>query len=342
MESKPTLKFSDINIKGAILSALGIIIIIVGLLQLNTPAAWFNYAGTIINPAGFTFVMALILTGVILLVIFFLYQRKRIKQGKNPFMDVGIFKSRPFTLGIICVLIMALIQAGVFYLTPIYVQTRYDANAFSTGLLVLSSALGALIFSLSGSKLTKYFKQIQLVLMGFIVSIIGILLLYFQFLNYMNLTMYDLVPGLFILGAGMGLALPNLNNIIVNSLKESQYADGSGILNTFNMVGSSIGTVLVGLIYFIAVYFAMLSSLPVEYPQYQNQQTLNHDIYSWVEKILHPDISSLKDDPNLNILTLFSSAKGMQMAFLFSAILLFVGFLLSIFIKPPPESEFKS
>jgi len=339
MESKPTLKFSDINIKGAILSALGTIIIIVGLLQLNTPAAWFNYMGTIINPAGFTFVMALILTGVILLVIFFLYQRKRIKQGKTPFMDVGIFKSRPFTLGIICVLIMAVIQAGVFYLTPIYVQTRYDANAFSTGLMILSSAIGALIFSLSGSKLTKYFKQIQMVLIGFIVSIIGILMLYFQFLNYMNLTMYDLIPGLFILGAGMGLALPNLNNIIVNSLKESQYADGSGILNTFNMVGSSIGTVLIGLIYFIAVYFAMLSSLPVEYPQYQNQQSLNHDIYSWVDKILHPTISTLKDDPNLNILTLFSSAKGMQMAFLFSAILLFVGFLLSIFIKPPPERE---
>lgn len=148
--------------------------------------------------------------------------------------------------------------------------------------------------------------------------------------------MYDLIPGLFILGAGLGLALPNLNNIVLNSLKETQYADGSGIQSTFNNVGSSLGTVLIGLIYFIAVYFSIISSLPVEYPQYQNQQALNQDIYSWVDKILHPNMSTLKDDPNLAVITLHSSAQGMQMAFLVSALLLFVGLLMSIFIKPPP------
>jgi hypothetical protein len=138
-------------------------------------------------------------------------------------------------------------------------------------------------------------------------------------------------------GAGLGIAGPNLRNIILSSLKEIQYADGSGIISTFGSVGSAIGTVLIGLTYFIAVYFAMMSSLPLEYPQYQSHQNLDQDIYSWVDKVLHPDISSLKDDPILNIITIDSSAKGMQMALLFSAILLFVGFLLSIFIKPLPN-----
>ena len=185
-------------------------------------------------------------------------------------MDVNILKVRPFTLGVISVLITSLIMAGVFYITPLYVQTRYDANALMTGLLLLAAAGGSLIFALSGSKLAQYIKQNHLVSLGFIVSIIGILMLYFSFLNYINLNMYDLIPGLFILGAGLGLALPNLNNIVLNSLKETQYADGSGIQSTFNNVGSSLGTVLIGLIYFIAVYFSIISSLPVEYPQYQN------------------------------------------------------------------------
>lgn len=336
LESKPTLKWSDINIKGVILSAFGILLIVIGLLQLNTPAAWVNYAGTIINPVGFTVAIAMILTGFLLLIIFFFYQRKLIKQNKKSFMDVNILKVRPFTLGVISVLITSLITAGVFYITPLYVQTRYDANALMTGLLLLAAAGGSLIFALSGSKLAQYIKQNHLVSLGFIVSIIGILMLYFSFLNYINLNMYDLIPGLFILGAGLGLALPNLNNIVLNSLKETQYADGSGIQSTFNNVGSSLGTVLIGLIYFIAVYFSIISSLPVEYPQYQNQQALNQDIYSWVDKILHPNMSTLKDDPNLAVITLHSSAQGMQMAFLVSALLLFVGLLMSIFIKPPP------
>jgi MFS family permease len=337
VESKPTLKWSDINIKGAVLSAAGILIVILGVLQLNNPAAWVNYSGTLINQAGFTLVMAVILAGILLLLIFFFYQRKLIKQGKTPFMNVDILKNSTFTLGVICTLLVALIQAGIFYLIPLYVQIRYGANAFSTGLLLLSAALGALIFSLSVSKLVKYVKPLYLVFIGFMVSIAGTLMLYLLFLNSVDLKMYDLLPGLFVLGAGLGIAGPNLRNIILSSLKEIQYADGSGIISTFGSVGSAIGTVLIGLTYFIAVYFAMMSSLPVEYPQYQSEQNLDQDIYSWVDKVLHPDISSLKDDPILNIITIDSSAKGMQMALLFSAILLFVGFLLSIFIKPPPQ-----
>lgn len=339
VESKTTLKWRDLDFKGIFLSSAGILIVIIGVLQLNTPAAWINYAGTIINPVGFTLVMSVILIGIILLVIFFFYQKKMIKQGKKPFMDVNIFKNRSFRLGIICALIMYLIMAGVFYITPLYVQTRWSANALVTGLLIVATSFGLLIFALSGSKLTKYIKHNRLVSLGFMVSIIGILLLYLSFLDYANLNMYELIPGLFILGTGLGLALPNISNIVLSNLKETQYADGSGISSTFNNVGSSIGTVLIGIVYFIAVYFSMMSSLPVEYPQYQNQQALDQDIYSWVDKVLHPNMATLKDDSNLNTLTLYSSARGMQMAFLASALLLFVGLLLSIFLKPPPLGD---
>lgn len=251
-------------------------------------------------------------------------------------MNVDILKSRPFTFGVVSILIMALIQAGIFYLVPLYVQTRWQTDALTTGLILLAAPLGSLLFSLSASKLTRYLKHNHLVSIGFVVSMVAILTLYLVFLDYANLTIYHLIPGLFILGAGLGLALPNLNNIILSSLDESQYADGSGILSTFNNVGSSIGTVLIGLIFFIAVYFSVASSLPVEYPQYQDQQILNQDIYSWVDQVLHPNITSIEKDHNLRSLTLYSGAQGMQFAFLSTALLLFVGFLLSLFIKPPP------
>ncbi len=336
VESKPPLKWSDINLKGAILSASGILIVILGVLQLNTPASWLNYSGTIINPVGFSVAMGMIITGILILIIFLFYQRKLIKTGKKPFMNIEILKSRPFTFGVVSILIMALIQAGIFYLVPLYVQTRWAANALVTGLILLAAPVGSLIFSFSANKLTKYLKHNHLVSLGFIVSIIAILTLYLTFLNYVNLTMYDLIPGLFILGSGLGLALPNLNNIVLSSLDETQYADGSGILSTFNNVGSSIGTVLIGLIFFIAVYFSVASSLPVEYPQYQNQQSLNHDIYVWVGQVIHPNATAMEEDHNLLSLTLYSGSRGMQFAFLSTALLLFVGFLLSLFIKPPP------
>lgn len=336
IESKPTLKWADLNFRGVILSASGILLIIIGILQLNTPATWINYTGTIINPVGFALVMSIVGIGVLLLVIFFFYQKRLIKQEKKHFIDINIFKDHSFTLGVICIFILYLIMAGVFYLTPLYVQTRWGTNALLTGFLIISTSIGLLIFALSGSKLVQYVKHHRLVSLGFIVSIMGILLIYIPFINYVNLNMYYLIPGLFILGAGLGLALPNLTNIVLSTLKESQYSDGSGLMSTFQNVGSSIGTVVIGIIFFLAVYFSMLSSLPIEYPQYQNQQQLNQDIYSYVKEVLYPDVATLKQDYNLSVLTLYSSAKGMQMAFLASALLLFIGLLASMFLKPPP------
>jgi hypothetical protein len=87
----------------------------------------------------------------------------------------------------------------------------------------------------------------------------------------------------------------------------------------------------------MALYFNVAATLPVEYSVYQNQQALNHDIYSWVGKTLSPDMSTIMDDPKLFALTFNSDSLGMQAAILASAFLLFIGLLLSLFIKPPPD-----
>lgn len=88
-ESELTLKWSDINLKGAFLSAAGILLLILGVLQLNDPATWVNYSGTIINPVGFAISMSTIVLGILFLVVLFYYQRTLIKHGKKPFMDIS-------------------------------------------------------------------------------------------------------------------------------------------------------------------------------------------------------------------------------------------------------------
>ncbi len=336
-ESEIRLKWSDLNLKGAFLASSGILLFIVGILQLNNPATWVNHYGTIINPIGFAFAIAMVMVGVLFMLVFFYYQKKLIKQGKKPFMDVRILKNHSFTFGNLSRLIMALILAGLFYIIPIYVQTRWGVNALVTGLILLPASVGSAIFAISVGRLTKRIKPHYLVVIGFAVSIVAVLMLYHSFMYPASLNMVDLVPGLFILGMGLGLATPNITNIVLSSVDDKQLGEASGIHNTFINVGSSIGTVAIGLIFFIALYFNVAATLPVEYSQYQNQQALNHDIYSWVGKTLSPDMSTIMDDPKLLTLTFNSNSHGMQAAILASAILLFIGLLFSLFIKPPPE-----
>ena len=338
-ESELTLKWSDINLKGAFLSAAGILLVIVGILQLNNPATWVNYSGTIINPVGFAISMSTIIIGLLFLLIFFYYQRNLLKHGKKPFMDVRILKNRSFTFGNLSRLILALTLAGLFYIIPLYIQTRWGVNALVTGLIMLPAPIGSAIFAVNVGKLTQRIKPHYLVFIGFILATIAMLMLYYSFMYPVNLNMMDLIPSLFLLGIGLGLATPNVTNIILSSVEDNQLSEASGIHNTFINVGSSIGTVALGLIFFMGLYFNVAATLPVEYSQYQNQQALNHDIYSWVGKTLNPNMSTLIDDPKLYSLTFNSGSQGMQDAILASAILLFIGFLLSLFIKPPPPEK---
>lgn len=337
IESKPTLKLGDVNLKGTVISIAGLLLLVLGVLQLNNLNVWLNYYSGVFITSEIILPISMIFAGVLLLVVFFFYQRNLIKRGKTPFMNVSIFKNRTYTLGIINIFIIMLILNGLFFILPLYVQTRWETNALITGLIIIGAPIGMLIFSLSQTKLIKHIKPNYIASLGFIVAIIGLLLLYLPFLNSVNLNMYDLIPGIFLVGSGFGLASPILTNTVLHGLKKSDYADGSGIFTTFNALGSAMGTVIIGIIYFIALYSSLLSSLPVEYPsQYQSQQNLSHDIYSWVEKVFHPNMTALKEDTNLATVTANSSASGMQFAFLVSAILLFVGLLISIFIKPPP------
>jgi Arabinose efflux permease len=337
-ESELTLKWSDINLKGAFLSSAGILLLILGVLQLNNPATWVNYYGTIINPIGFAISMSTIILGILFLVVFFYYQRALIRHGKKPFMDIHILKNRSFTFGNLSRLILALTLAGLFYIMPLYIQTRWGVNALITGLIMLPAPIGSAIFAVSVGKLTRRIKPHYLVFVGFILSIIAMLMMYHSFMYPVTLSMMDLIPSLFLLGIGLGLATPNITNIILSSVEDKQLAEASGIHNTFINVGSSIGTVALGIIFFMGLYFSVAATLPVDYSVYQNQQALNHDIYSWIGKTLNPDMSTIMDDPKLYSLTFNSGSQGMQDAILASAVLLFIGLIMSLFIKPPPEN----
>ncbi len=81
----PTMKWTDLNVVGAINSASGIFLFVIGILLLNNPKNW--------NIAPYP-----IIIGILLLIIFYFYQKNRINHNKEPLVDITLFKDRGFTL----------------------------------------------------------------------------------------------------------------------------------------------------------------------------------------------------------------------------------------------------
>jgi MFS family permease len=59
-----------------------------------------------------------------------------------------------------------------------------------------------------------------------------------------------LIPGLLLVGAGMGLAISPLAAIIMSSTRPEHVGAASGALATMQNVGNAIGVAIIGMIFF--------------------------------------------------------------------------------------------
>ncbi len=58
------------------------------------------------------------------------------------------------------------------------------------------------------------------------------------------------MPGLLIAGAGVGMVLAPLAEVVLRTVTPEQLGSGSGIMTTTQQVGNSLGVALIGLVFF--------------------------------------------------------------------------------------------
>lgn len=318
IESPTTLNWKDLDVMGALLAGVGFMLIVLGTLFLNSLSTWPQVAGTV----G---------AGLIILALFFFWQKRRINKTKEPLLDVRIFKNRSFSFGVINIIVLNLGMAGALFIIPVFLQTVTGLNAFSTGLTIMPMTVAILIFAFTANKIANHIKATHLISLSFILSLIGALLLsnVFSF----NTTPYDVIPGLVLIGIGIGLANPLLSDIIVSSVKSKKQSDASGVLNTGNNLGKSIGTALIGVILLVGTFTALSTEINNNYPQLGDQQ-IKDNIQDWVLKLQTTDLTLLKSQQSIaaNIVN-NTIAKAMNQAFMGLSIIFFIGVILSLFIR---------
>jgi hypothetical protein len=67
--------------------------------------------------------------------------------------------------------------------------------------------------------------------------------------------------GLFVVGAGFGLLASQLGNINMSAVSKSETAEAGGLQGTFQNLGSSFGTALVGSIFMLTLTSGFISSV---------------------------------------------------------------------------------
>jgi MFS family permease len=238
------------DILGAVLSAVGLFFIVLGILQSGT-YGWFTankdftIGGTVIIPkGGISPVWLFVAIGALFLLWFFLHIRSFERSGKEPLLPSRLFRNRTSNLGLVTQNIQWLIMQGSFFVISVFLQTVRGYSAIETGLILTPTTIGVLLTSSIAGRLAQRRPQRTLIIWGFIVTIVGMLLV----ILLANITTSTLgfLPGLFLVGAGVGVMLTSSVNVVQSAFPEQDQGDISGLSRSISNLGSSLGTAIVG------------------------------------------------------------------------------------------------
>ena len=219
------------DILGGILSAVGLVFVVIGILQ----------AGT-----NWTLTIVLMAAGFALLGWFFIHIRARERSGQLALLSTSLFRNRTSNIGLVTQNIQWQLLMGMSFTVSVYLQVVRGYSAIRTGAIFTAATVGVLLSSLTAERLAKRFAQRTLILAGFAATVVGIVLLVGPIVNTKNVLVF--LPGLFILGLGVGLMLTPSVNVVQSSFPEDQQGEISGLSRSISNLGSSLGTAIAGTI----------------------------------------------------------------------------------------------
>jgi len=238
------------DLTGAVLSALGLFFVVLGLLQSRTYGFFasrqdFTIGGTVVIPQGSVSpVWLFVAVGALFLLWFFLHVRSREKKGKDVLLPLRLFRNRVSNLGLGTQTIQWLVLQGSFFTTSVYLQEVDHYNAVQTGLMLTPATFGILAASAGADRFARRHPQRWLIIAGFLITALGMILLLLLVRAQSGIASW--VPGLLLFGAGIGVMLTSSVNVVQSSFPGDDQGDISGLSRSVSNLGSSLGTALVG------------------------------------------------------------------------------------------------
>jgi EmrB/QacA subfamily drug resistance transporter len=181
---------------------------------------------------------------------FVAHQRSLAAHGGQPVMAPALFRTRAFSAGLLTQLAFWSGQASFFLVLALYLQQGRGLSALNSGLVFTILAASYVAASVRAPELIARHGR-RLLAIGALVLAGGHGLLLAAVADVgVGGSVLALVPGLLLIGAGMGLLIVPLTTTILSSVDAEHAGAASGALTTMQNVGGSLGVAITGVIFF--------------------------------------------------------------------------------------------
>ncbi len=241
-----------LDLVGTALSALGLGLIVFGILRAGTwgfvkpkPGApeWLGLSPTI----------WLMLAGGVVVWLFLVWERRVIARGAEPLIDLDRIRNPVLRAGLTSFFFQFLIQGGMFFAVPLFLSVALGLSAIETGVRLLPLSITLL---LAAAGIPKFFPEAsprRVVQAGFVALFAGLVVLVgaLDAGAGAEITTWPML----LAGLGVGALASQLGSVTVSSVPDERSSEVGGLQNTITNLGISVGTAMTG-----AILIAALSS----------------------------------------------------------------------------------
>ncbi len=249
----PSLKGrpGKIDLGGAILSAAGLGLAVFGILRSSQWGWIMPKAAAPFTLLGLSPVVWLIAGGLIVLGLFLRREEAVMAAGGEPLLDTKLLQIPRLRAGLTTLGSQQFMIMGIFFVLPLYLQTVLGFNSLETGITILPLSLSLFVCALVGASLTTRFSPKRIVEFGLMIMLAGAVSL-IAFTGP-DLRSIGFAVALMLVGAGNGLQVSQLGNVIMSSVPAERGSEAGGLQGTSMNLGASLGTALVGSILIAAL-----------------------------------------------------------------------------------------
>jgi EmrB/QacA subfamily drug resistance transporter len=203
-----------------------------------------------------TAIWALLGVAVVFSVAFLLYQRAQ--QDRESLVPFILFRDRNYNVTILVAAAVSVGLTGLFMPLSIYLQSVLGYSGFKAGVIMGLASVVTMILAPAAGRLSdrdggKYILMTGLALYG--AGIAWVLLV-----AKVGTQGSALLPGLLVVGVGMGLLFPPMSAIAMRNVEPRMAGAAAGTMNTIRQIGSVVGSAAIGAV----LQSGLASSLPNE------------------------------------------------------------------------------
>jgi EmrB/QacA subfamily drug resistance transporter len=187
-----------------------------------------------------------------LLVVVGKRQQGRIARGETPLVELSVLRKRSYVSGVVFTMVFFGSLVGFSLTLGLFLQIGLGMSPMKAALYLAGFAVGAFLGSGVGAWAATAVGR-PILHVGLAIMAVGTVVLYTGIKGADSVGWLQLVPGMVVYGLGMGMIFVPLFSIIMGEIEDHEVGSASGMLESFQQLGASIGVAALATLFFATI-----------------------------------------------------------------------------------------